>query len=87
MARNRRLGFGLVVAGVLLGLSSVFFIGCTAAGCIGPDQGVREFVVHLDTLAIGWKDNCNDCGVSLLPAMAGLVNVVVGLGALADFER
>ncbi|MFC4405483.1 hypothetical protein [Haloarchaeobius iranensis] len=87
MARNVRFGLGLVVAGILLGVSSAFFISCTAADCTGPDQGVRDLVLHLDTLAIGWKDDCNDCGVSLLPALAGLVNVVVGVGALADFER
>jgi len=87
MARNRRFGVGLVVAGILVGLSTVFFIGCTAAGCPGPDEGVRNVTIQLETLTVGWKDDCNDCGTSLLPAMEGLVNVAVGVGKAIDFER
>jgi hypothetical protein len=87
MLQNERIGVRLVVAGVLFGLSTVFFVGCLGGACAGPNQGGWDLTLHLDTLAVSWSQDCRSCGVTLVPALVGLVLVLLGCLDLLDFER
>jgi len=87
MLQHERIGVRLVVAGVLVGLSTVFFVGCLGGVCAGPNQGGLDVTLHLDTLAVSWTHDCRSCGVSLVPSMIGLALVLLGLLDLLDFER
>jgi hypothetical protein len=86
MLQHERIGVRLVVAGVLFGLSTVFFVGCLGGACADPNQGALDVTLHLDTLGVSWTRNCRSCGVSLVPAMIGLALVCLGLLDLLDFE-
>lgn len=90
MRRSRRVGLVIVVLGLLLCVLAFGYSGSTQRACpglesvaydtVGVDPGGFEVTsVDRSTMELAWYDGCNWRSSSLVPLLAGLASLGLGL--------